>query len=257
MLASWKKSNDKLRQHIKKQRHYFADKALDSQTCGFSSSHVWTWELDNKKGWAPKNWCLQTVVLEKTLESPLDSKEIQPVNPKGNQCRIFVGRTDAKALIFWPLMQRSDSLEKSLMLGQIEGRRRRGIRGWDGWMASSMQWTWTWANFRRWWGTGKPDVLHAVHGIVKSQTRLNDWTRTSMSLFFVSTNFREHDWSFMTGPIEALQAWERCTPSIPPSQQGKGLEFTFRRNSPQRTHTHTSLFIFLFLKSYSQSRWKT
>ena len=178
MLASWKKSNDKLRQHIKKQRHYFADKALDSQTCGFSSSHVWTWELDNKKGWAPKNWCLQTVVLEKTLESPLDSKEIQPVNPKGNQCRIFVGRTDAKALIFWPLMQRSDSLEKTLVLGKVEGRRRRGwqrMRLLNGIIGSmDMRLSKLWEVVKDWeaWRA-------AAHGVAKNWMWQSNWTTTT------------------------------------------------------------------------------
>ena len=84
-------------QHIKKQRHYFADKGLSSQSYGFSRSHVWMWELDYKEGWAPKNWCFWTVVLEEALESPLDCKEIQPVHPKGNQSWIFIGRTDAEA----------------------------------------------------------------------------------------------------------------------------------------------------------------
>ena len=92
------------RQHIKKQRHYFANKGPYSQTYGFSSSYGWMWELDYKESCAPKNWCFWTVVLEKTLESPLDCKEIQPVNPKGNQSWIFIGRTDAeaKAPILWP-----------------------------------------------------------------------------------------------------------------------------------------------------------
>ena len=92
------------RQHIKKQRHYFANKGPSSQSYGFSSGHVWMWELDYKERWAPKNWCFWTVVLEKTLESPLDCKEIQPVNPKGNQSLIFIGRTDveAEAPILWP-----------------------------------------------------------------------------------------------------------------------------------------------------------
>ena len=84
-------------QHIKKQRHYFADKVLSSQSYGFSSSHVWMWELDYKEGWAPKNWSFWTVVLEKTLENPLNSKETKSVNPKGNQSWIFIGRTDAEA----------------------------------------------------------------------------------------------------------------------------------------------------------------
>ena len=97
MLAPWKEIYDKPRQHIKKQRHHFADTGLFSQRYGFSRSHVQMWELDQKEGWAPKNWCFQTVVLEKTLESPLDSKEIKPVNPKGNQPLIFVAKTDAEA----------------------------------------------------------------------------------------------------------------------------------------------------------------
>ena len=96
-IAPWKKSYDKPRQHIIKQRHYFANKGPSSQSYGFSSSHVQMWELDHKEGWVPKNWCFQTVVLEKTLESSLDSKEIKPVNPKGNQPWIFIGRTDEEA----------------------------------------------------------------------------------------------------------------------------------------------------------------
>ena len=104
MLAPWKKSFDQPRQHIKKQRHYFADKGSSSQSYSFSSSHVWMWELDYKESWALKNWCFWTVVLEKTLESPLDCKEIQPVHPKEDQSWIFVGRTDAEAEtpILWP-----------------------------------------------------------------------------------------------------------------------------------------------------------
>ena len=93
-----------LRQHTEKQRHYFADKGLSSQGYGFSSSHVWMWELDHKESWALKNWCFWTVVLEKTLESPLDCKEIKPVHPKGNQFWIFIGWTgaEAKIPIIWP-----------------------------------------------------------------------------------------------------------------------------------------------------------
>ena len=87
----------KPRQHIKKQRHYFADKGLSSQNYGFSSSHVWMWELDHKEGWAAKKGCFWTVVLEKTLKSPLDCKEIKPVNPKGNRSWAVIGRTDAEA----------------------------------------------------------------------------------------------------------------------------------------------------------------
>ena len=104
MLASWKQSYDHYRQHIKKQRHYFANKGLSSQSYGFFSSHVWMWELHHKEDWVLKDWCFWTVVLEKTLESPLDCKEIQPVHPEGNQSWIFTGRTDAEAEtpILWP-----------------------------------------------------------------------------------------------------------------------------------------------------------
>ena len=100
-VCSWKKNYDQPRQHIKKQGNYFANKGPSSQGYGFSSGHVWMWELDCKESWALKNWCF---VSEKTLESPLDSKEIQPVHPKGNQSWMFIGRTDAEAEtpIFWP-----------------------------------------------------------------------------------------------------------------------------------------------------------
>ena len=147
MLVPWKNSCDKPRYCIKKQRHHFVDKSLYSQSYGFSNSHVWMWELDNKEGWAPKNWCFWTVVLEKTLENPLDCKEITPVNPKGNQPWIFIGRTDAEAPIIWP----HDA--KSWLIGKDPERlRARGEgdnRGWDGWMASLTQWTWVWANSGR------------------------------------------------------------------------------------------------------------
>ena len=103
-LAPWKKSYDQPRELIKKQRHYFANKGPSSQSYDFSRTHVWIWELDYKESWALKNWCFWTVMLEKTLESPLDCKEIQPVYPKGNQSWIFTGRTDAEAEtpVLWP-----------------------------------------------------------------------------------------------------------------------------------------------------------
>ena len=99
-----RKAMKKPRQHIKKQRHYFANKGPSSQVYGFSSSHGWMWELAYKESWAPKNWCFWAVVLEKTLESPLDCKEIEPVHPKGNQSWVFIGRTDVESEtpILWP-----------------------------------------------------------------------------------------------------------------------------------------------------------
>ena len=168
MLALWEESCDKRRQYIKKQRHYFADKGPHSQSYGFTSSHVCMWELDHKEDWAPKNWCFQTVLLEKTLESPLDCKEIKLVNPKGNQSWIFIGRTDAEAPILWPPDAKSQLI---LMLGKIEGKRRRG----DSWMASPTQWTRIWANSRRWRRTGKPGKLQPLgsqtvrHNLVTEQ----------------------------------------------------------------------------------------
>ena len=128
MLAPWKKSYDKTRQHIKKQKHYFANKGPSSQSYGFSSSHVWMWELDYKESWVPKNWCFWTVMLENTPESPLDCKEIQPVHPKVNQSWIFIGRTDAEdeTLILWPLDLKSWLIWTDPDAGKIEGGRRRG-----------------------------------------------------------------------------------------------------------------------------------
>ena len=104
MLTPWKESYDKSRQHIKKQKHYFAIKGPSSQGYGFSCGHVWMWELEYKESWAPKNWCFWTVVLEKTLESPLDCKQVQPVHPKGDQSWVFTGRNDVEAEtpILWP-----------------------------------------------------------------------------------------------------------------------------------------------------------
>ena len=150
MLALWKKSYDQPRQHIKKQRHYFASKAPSSQSYCFSSSDVWMWELDYEESWVLKNWCFWTVVLENTLESPLNGTEIQPVHPKGNQSWISIGRTGAEAetSILWPLWRRTDSLGKTLMLGKIEGKRRRGwqkMRRLDGitdWMDMNLSKLW-------------------------------------------------------------------------------------------------------------------
>ena len=122
MLALWKKSYDKPRQHIKKQRHHIVNKGPHSQNCDFSSSHVWMWELDHK-GLVLKNWCFWIVVVDKTLESPFDCKEIKPVDPKGNQLWIFIGRTDAEVPILWPLDAKSNSLKKTVMLGKIDGGR--------------------------------------------------------------------------------------------------------------------------------------
>ena len=126
MLASWKKSNDKPRQHSKKQKHQFTDKGLYSQSYGFSSSNVQMWELDHKEDWVPKNWCFPTMVLRKTLESPLASKEIKLFNP-GNQPWIFIGRTDTEALILCPPDVKSWSIEKDTDAGKDWGKVKKGV----------------------------------------------------------------------------------------------------------------------------------
>ena len=115
-------------QHIKKQRHHFASKGPSSQSYGFSGTHVWMW--DHKEGWVLKTWCFRIGVLEKTLESPLDSKEIKPANPKGNQCWIFIGRTDAEAEaeapIFWPSDAKSWLIKKDHEDGKYGGQEEKG-----------------------------------------------------------------------------------------------------------------------------------
>ena len=134
MLASWKESYDKPRQHIKKQRHHFANKGLYSQSYDFSSSHVRMWELNHKEDWVPKNWCFWIVVLEKTFEIPLDCKEIKPVNPnknpnnKGNQSWICIGMTDAEAEvpIPWPPDAKSQLSGKDSDAGKDWGQKEKG-----------------------------------------------------------------------------------------------------------------------------------
>ena len=137
MLAPWKKSYDQPRQLIKKQRHYSANKGVSSQGYGFFSSHVWMWELDYKESWV-QNWFFWTVVLEKTLERHLDCKDIQPVHPKGNQCWIVIGRTDAEAEtpVLWPSDVKNWLIWKDPDAGKDWRWEEKGMTGWDGWMAS-------------------------------------------------------------------------------------------------------------------------
>ena len=132
------------------------------QAMVFLSSHVWMWELHHKESWAPKNWCFCTVVLEKTLESLLDCKEIQPVHPKGNQSWIFIGWTDAEAEapILWPPdAKKLTHLKRPWCWARLKVGGEGDDRGWDGWMASLTWWTWIWISFGSWWWTGKPGML--------------------------------------------------------------------------------------------------
>ena len=140
-LASWKRSYDQPRQHIKKQRHYFTNKGPSSQSYGFSNSHIWMWKLDYKESWVPKYWCFWTVVLEKTLESPLDCKETQPVHPKENQFWIFIRRTSAETEtpILWPSDAKNWLLRKDPDAGKDWRWEKKGTTedemvGWHHWL---------------------------------------------------------------------------------------------------------------------------
>ena len=137
----------------------------------FPNSHVWTWELDYKGSWVLKNWCFWTVLLEKTLESPLDCKEIQQVHPKGNQSWVFIGRTDVEAEtpILWPHDEKN--WQRPWCWARMRAGGERDDRGWDGWMASPTQWTWIWVWSRSWWWTERPGVLW----FMGSQRVGHDW----------------------------------------------------------------------------------
>ena len=184
MLTPWKESYDQPRQDIQKQRHYFANKGPSSQGYSFSNSHVWIWELDCEESWALKNWCFWTVVLEKTLESPLDCKEIQLVHSKGDQSWVFFGRNDAKAEtpVLWPSHAQSWLIGKDPNAGRDWGQEEKGatedeMAGWHHRLGGhEFEWTQELVMDREAWRA-------AIHGVAKSQTRLRDWTelRTLLS----------------------------------------------------------------------------
>ena len=134
------------------------------QSYGFSSSHVWISELNHKEIWVLKKWCFWTVLLGKTLESPLEYNEIKPVNPRGNQSWIFFGRTDAEAEapILWPPDVKSWHWKRPWCWERLRAETEGDDRGWDGWMVSLTQWTWVWVSSGSWWWTGKPGVLQSM-----------------------------------------------------------------------------------------------
>ena len=180
MLAPWKKSYDQPRQHIKNQRHYFADKGPSNQSHGFSRSDVWTCKLNYKESWAPKNWSFWTVVLEKTLKSPWDARRsnqsiLKEISPEYSLEGLML---KLKLQCFGHLMQRTDSLEKTLMLGKIEGRKRRGrqrMRWLDG-ITNSIDMSLS--RFQK-LVTDREAGRVAVYGVTKGRTWLSKWTELS------------------------------------------------------------------------------
>ena len=183
MLALWKKSYDQPRQHIKKQRQYFADKGPLSQSYGFSSSHVWMWELDYKESWAWNSWCFWTVVLEKTLESPLDCKEIRPVHSKGDRSWVFFGSTDAKAEtpILWPPHVKSWLIGKDSDAGRDWGQEEKGttedeMAGWHH-RLDGHEFEWTPGV-----GDGQGGLACCDSWCHKSRIWLSNWTELNISV---------------------------------------------------------------------------
>ena len=179
------------RQHIEKETHYFADKGPYSQSYGFYSSHIWMWELDYKESWVLKNWCFWTVVLEKTLESPLDCKAIQPVHPKGNQSWIFIGRTDdkAKTPILWPTDTKSWLIWKDPGAGkdwrwEEKGTAEDEMAGWHHWLHGCES-GWTPGDGD---GHGRPSMLRFMGSQI--WTWLSDWTELNwMEMWHLSPLF--------------------------------------------------------------------
>jgi len=192
------------------------NKGSFSQGSGFSSSHVWMWELDYKESWAPKNWCFWTVVLEKTLENPLDSKEIQPVHPKDNQSWVFIGRMLKLKVQYW--CKEQTHLKRSWCWERLKAG-EGDDRGWDGWMASPTQWTWVWVKRV---GDGEGGlVCCSSWGRKESDTteRLN-WTelkvmKSCLTQHTIWPFSNKYNWK--TNPVKSLYDIEKNVARYPPS----------------------------------------
>ena len=163
-----------------------ANKGPSSQSYCFSSSHVWMWELDYKESWVPKNWCFWTMVLEKTLQSPLNCQEIQSIHPKGNQSWMFIGRTDVEAGNSNTLATSCEELthlKKPWSWERLRAGREGDDRGWDGWMVSPTQWTWVWVGCTSWWWTRRPGVLHPWGRKASDMTERLNWAKCQFFVF--------------------------------------------------------------------------
>ena len=194
MLFPWKKIYHQPRQHIKKQRHYFANKGSYSQRYCFSSSQVWMWELDYKESWVLKNWCFELWCWRRLLRVPRTARRsnqsiLKEISPEKSLEGLML---KLKLQYFGYLMRRADSSEKAHMLEKTEGRRRRGMTEGerDGWMASRTRWTWVWASSGSWWWTGNPGVLQPM-GL---QRVGHDWA--------TELNWTAMSWCCVLGPAD-------------------------------------------------------
>ena len=212
MLAPWKKSCDQPRQCIKKQRCHFANKVPSSQSYGFSSGQLRMWELDHKEGWAPKNWCFWTVVLERTLESPLDCKEIQPVHPKGDQPWDFFGRNDAEAEtpVLWPSHVKSWLIGKDSDTGRDWEQEEKGTT--EDKITDSMDVS---RSELRELVMDREAWRAAFHGVTKTWTQLSDWTETELKVLMSVTMSLPNQILFCVFPTARVLCPTPHGPSLP------------------------------------------